>query len=593
MSQPQLSLDSLTLRGYLAELRPLLAGAFLQKFSQLSDWDYRLIFRQPHGQPAPQADPAPPEAAARESQRILMVRLLPGQPRLTLGAPDNLQAVPPKGFSMLVRKSAQGRPLFGLDQMGLERVIELRFPAVRLMIELLDRQPNLLLVRESDQLILGGHQLGRQGERFLRPGLIYSLPPRPELPSADVCPDEAWFVELEQATGPLVKELVSRLFGLPAAGAQELVRRAALVGERSAQGQDVRRLAEVWSGMFSDLDGGRASAGISPDGRLQSFPLTADRLFPSLLAAEASLSLHSAPEKLASSTLTRRSLEQRLAGSKKRLLRQQEHLRGDLALVDRAEELQQTADLLIHHKDSLPKGPALVELPTWDGSGTVSCELEAGLSARLMAQKLYKKASKYRRAAPILTGRLELLQREVERVDELIAALGHLRDPELLAEFAAKVEELLKATVRTGGKPERPTTKPSASASSGAAPSGPRRFSFQGFAILVGRNPRQNEQLLTRFAARGDLWLHARDYPGSHVLIKTAGRLADPEVVEAAATLAARYSQGARETKLTVVCAEAQHVRKAGGGPAGKVIYEDELSLVVDPQAAAPGLIAL
>jgi predicted ribosome quality control (RQC) complex YloA/Tae2 family protein len=95
---------------------------------------------------------------------------------------------------------------------------------------------------------------------------------------------------------------------------------------------------------------------------------------------------------------------------------------------------------------------------------------------------------------------------------------------------------------------------------------GPRRFtSAEGYTILVGRNSRQNEHVTFDLAGSDDLWLHARGWPGSHVVIRSGGRPVSQETVAQAAGLAAFYSKAQREAWVDVIVAERRRVRRPPG----------------------------
>jgi predicted ribosome quality control (RQC) complex YloA/Tae2 family protein len=114
-----------------------------------------------------------------------------------------------------------------------------------------------------------------------------------------------------------------------------------------------------------------------------------------------------------------------------------------------------------------------------------------------------------------------------------------------------------------------------------------------GTPILVGRNSRQNDLVTFRRAAPNDIWLHAHGVPGSHVIIKSAGRPVDEETLHQAARLAARFSAARREGRVQVDYAERRYVRRIKGAPAGMVTYTHEETLVVEPADAGDGSVAM
>lgn len=111
-----------------------------------------------------------------------------------------------------------------------------------------------------------------------------------------------------------------------------------------------------------------------------------------------------------------------------------------------------------------------------------------------------------------------------------------------------------------------------------------RRFFFQGFEILVGKNSQNNDLLTQKYAYKEDLWLHARDVGGSHVVLKyQAGKQFPTEVLEKAASLAAWYSQRKTDTLCPVICTPKKYVRKVKGAAAGEVVVDKEEVIMIEP----------
>lgn len=109
-------------------------------------------------------------------------------------------------------------------------------------------------------------------------------------------------------------------------------------------------------------------------------------------------------------------------------------------------------------------------------------------------------------------------------------------------------------------------------------------YLHMGFRILVGRNAAANDRLLQRYGYKEDLWLHAKDVPGSHVLIKhQAGKVFPKPVIERAAQYAAWYSKRKTDTLCPVSVTPRKFVRKRKGDPAGAVVVERESVILVEP----------
>jgi predicted ribosome quality control (RQC) complex YloA/Tae2 family protein len=118
----------------------------------------------------------------------------------------------------------------------------------------------------------------------------------------------------------------------------------------------------------------------------------------------------------------------------------------------------------------------------------------------------------------------------------------------------------------------------------GGGRSGPTRLTHDGYVIWVGRNSRQTEQVTFKTANSDDFWLHARNVPGAHVIIRNDGRRIPDELVEQAASIAAYYSSKRGDTKVDVDITRCKYVKAIRGAGPGMVTYRNERTITVEPQ---------
>lgn len=536
--------DALTLRAYQQEVSgrfPL--PWFVQKISQIHDHDYLLSCRLGPG----------------ERLRWL-ISLRPGDPTWSRWQGAKPQARPPSSFTMLCRKHLQGRPLLALESHYPERCLSLVFPHHRLILELLDRHPNLVLV-DSESRVLGAHQMRRAGDRLLRIRQPYLSPPRPPLPEAQTL--SAYQLEefyLSEPPPEWPQSLLKHCFGLSPEACRCL----------STRWDD---LQTSWKALWDRCQPGNYRACKSGErlslwGNLDSGPLSLLEVEESSWARSPSLALPGLEQE-------RQRALKGLERQRRKLQTRLEKLAQDRTQVTRADLLQREGELLLTYQHQLPKGKEQVELLDFDGERRLQIQLDPALSALEVARKRLRRAAKLRRSLPIVESRVTQTQEELRQLE--VRRL-QLEQAESLAE--------LKAWLKP---PQDPQVRP------GVRASGPRSYLFElpeqpSYQILVGRSPRQNDALIRRLAARNDLWFHVKDAPGAHVVLKTAGRSPETEVIEAAAYLAARYSSRAEESRVLVSFTSSQRVRKPAGSPAGFVLYDEELTLWVQPGLPPSGL---
>jgi predicted ribosome quality control (RQC) complex YloA/Tae2 family protein len=235
-------------------------------------------------------------------------------------------------------------------------------------------------------------------------------------------------------------------------------------------------------------------------------------------------------------------------------------LRQWLAASEDAQGLRRRADFLMLHAPDLGRGTAAVAGEDLAGGERLAFAVSPRRNGIENAEDFYRKARKLDRGRPRVSARLQRIEAE-------------------LAQWQAALRDLDSG--REVGAPVRDVVSRRATQAAPTPISSPRQFEVDGYVILVGRNSAQNDQLVRQARPR-DLWLHARDVPGSHVVVRRE-REAEipPRVVQEAARLAARYSKADRRGKVAVVCAEARHVRKPRRGPSGLAIVTHDSTLTV------------
>jgi predicted ribosome quality control (RQC) complex YloA/Tae2 family protein len=235
---------------------------------------------------------------------------------------------------------------------------------------------------------------------------------------------------------------------------------------------------------------------------------------------------------------------------------------------DRAAELRGIADLLMARLHQVPRGADRVELEDFQG-GTRAIELDPSLSAAENAKSLYDRARKRSRAAERLPARARSVRAEHRRLEALLDAMEEgSADREDVARWLDRVRP---ADGRTDGSDERLPYR--AYRSSG------------GLEIRVGRSGRANDALTFHHSAPDDIWLHARDVAGAHVILRWPDRNQNPprrDLLEAA-ILAALHSKARTSAAVPVDWTRRKYVRSPRKAPPGVVLPDRITTLFVEP----------
>jgi predicted ribosome quality control (RQC) complex YloA/Tae2 family protein len=454
------------------------------------------------------------------------------------------------------------------DERWLEIEIDAGGPdrASRFVVELLTNQWNVIALT-PDRTILTTLWTRETRERVLRPGVPY-VPPGggnrgPRLGADGPVDRETWRALL-QSTPPAERRgvLIRELAWLSPLNADAILGAADLDGawERYAE---LVRLPEARPRI---LELGRPTPYPLP------LPDVIARPADSLLAAMTEAVTGPAAPTLAPEV--RDALDRRI----EQVRRRAERLRAELEEAPaRAAALRHRADLLMAQLHRVRKGDARVELDDFAG-GTLALELDPTRTPVANAQALYDRARKRERAAERLPARVRQDEAETERLERLCAAVeAGTADPAEAARF------LSDARPREGAGSEEGARVPY------------RRYrSSGGLEIRVGRTGRANDELTFHHSAPDDIWLHARDAAGAHVILRWADRDRNPpqQDLAEAAVLAALHSRARTSGTVPVDWTRRKHVRKPRKAPPGAVLPDRVSTLFVEPDPTLPERLA-
>ncbi|MEB3335564.1 MAG: NFACT RNA binding domain-containing protein [Cyanobacteriota bacterium] len=560
-------IDATTLRALVAELRVALVPSRFEKAQQPDGQTLQLALRHLDG------------------VQWLELGWLAEAPRLLA-----IPAPPRKGegstLAAQLQHGLRGLALVALHQAGLERVVRLDFaarpgeaPRRHLVLELMGRHSNLFLLNEQGQVIALARQVRLSQSRW-RPigtGDAYTPPPEPrgEVPRSDE-PRDRWQRRLLALPQPLAQALLETYQGVSPSLVRQLLaadrQGEALPGEDPVQRLDAAQWDTLWRRWriwLAAVEGERFSLGWDPEGGYRCWG--ADQEWEAGEGGQPPLAIHRA---LAEATRTwlegrhreqrRHALRHRVEGLRERERRQAAEQESLLAATAGSDQLQHEAD-------------ALLCLPT-----PTKEQIQE-------AQRLYKKARKQRRSVAAIQPRLEGHRQRLAWLED---ALVYADQADQLDQLAALEEDLqalepkAKAMARARARPRSPGQAP-------APPPQPLELrSPSGLALQVGRNHRQNEWISFRQARRGDLWFHAQEVPGSHVVLKASEGPADDNDLAAAADLAAHFSRGRGNARVPVVMVPIETLQRLPGAGAGTVRHRGGEILWGQPDRAQALLIA-
>ncbi len=228
-------------------------------------------------------------------------------------------------------------------------------------------------------------------------------------------------------------------------------------------------------------------------------------------------------------------------------------------------DYRQKADIIMANLHRIEPRTQEIELFDFYHNESVTIKLNPNLSPQKNAEHFYRKAKNQQKEVEILENNIAKKKELVVDIKKIMEEVGMAPDLKNL-KF---LNEKYKIDLAPEKQPDVERFK---------------SYEHMGFRILVGRNAKNNEELTFEYGYKDDLWLHAKDVSGSHVLIKfQSGKHFPRPVIERAGQLAAYYSKNRRLSVCPVIYTEKKYVRKLKGAPPGTVRVEKENILFVNP----------
>jgi len=209
----------------------------------------------------------------------------------------------------------------------------------------------------------------------------------------------------------------------------------------------------------------------------------------------------------------------------------------------------------------------------------VTISLNKNLTPSENAQKYFKKYSKMKTAKIELTHQIGITKEEVDYLENIILSIENCENLAELLDIREELGKLGYLKIKNkGNKEAKLTTKQTKLTTK------PHEFiSSDGFKILVGKNNKQNDHLTLKIADNNDIWMHTKNIPGSHVIIKCEEKEVSEQTIFEGAMLAAYFSKGKLSSKVPVDYTNKKNIKKPNGSKPGMVIYETNSTIYVDP----------
>lgn len=496
----------------------------------------------------------------------------------------------PPPLCRVLRRNIEGFEIRRVVQVAGDRIIELQLMGRdgdrKLVFELLGRFSNLLLLAADGKI---DACLRTDARRAIRVGGTYHAPAISGKVAFDAMqvsevleeevPGEGIGRE-DQDPDQLAKRICARVAGISPLLARECLDRSAATGKSLGPVlKDITRVVtDGGAPVYAYTDAEERLVLVTPIrmGHLgKRFEFTE---MPSFLEAMARWYRETAAEwELAH---LRARLTRRLREKRRRLRRDREATARDLVEAEREAEFRLAGEMILAQPDRVSRGMKEVALQNLYGSGaeTITVSLDPALAPQENATRYFQRAAKAQRKRDVAHERKKAREDELASVESLLAEAEAAADADELRAVAKRIENALgpdaSSATQSAGKEQRPDPLRRVA----------RVFTTtDGHTVYVARGAREGDILLRRFARGSDLWLHTRDVPGSHVVLRKEQKqekLSEETLLDAG-HLAAHFSKARGEAVVPLHVTEVKNLRRPRSGSPGKVTIARDRTLAV------------
>ena len=519
-------------------------------------------------------------------------------------------------FCMLLRKHLQNGRILSVTQPGLERILRFEVEHLdemgdlcrhTLVIELMGKHSNIIFLNDKEQIVDSIKHISSlvSSVREVLPGRPYFVPDTRGKKDPLTETEEGLDALLSGSRTPTAKLLMSSYTGISTEMAEELCFRAALQNDRSASSmtnEERRNLGEAFFGLLGSVRSGRFKPCIyyqkeegGRRGAPAGYAAVSMRIYADFPEHFTEVPCGSMSELL--ETFYAQKNEVTRIRQKSVDLRHivQTILERDIHKYDlQCKQIRDTekrdkyrvyGELLNAYGYSVPAGARSCELDNYYTGGKITVPLDPTLSPVQNARKYFDRYTKLKRTHEALTALTAEVKSEIEHLQSIKTSLDLATNEGDLAQIRRELEDNGFVKRHGVGGKQRPGFNKTGRKGQARTPvSKPLHYiSSDGYDIYVGKNNTQNDALTFHFSDPSDIWMHANDMPGSHVILRSGGKSMEEipdRAFEEAASLAAWYSAGREQGKVEIDYLYRRGVKKPGGAKPGFVVYYTNYSIL-------------
>lgn len=496
----------------------------------------------------------------------------------------------PPMFCMLLRKYIEGSKIKKINIPNHERIFEIFVDSYSelgdteelvLSVELMGKYSNIILYKNSDKTIIGcAHNIGSEKSRVreLSGGLPYIYPEQPQKKDILSTSKEEFFHDMKLLHQPIFWELNQLYYDISVPMAKELCDCCNIYSDfEKISAIETQKIFDLYDKTCSALSSMTLNPSISSDKSTYS-------IFS--LKKEANQTYYSSINEMLNDYFGHFVFEDKMNKIKNKILnitnKNIKYLKKEIEKLtptqndsEKALKYKQIGDILAANLYMLTEKQNSVTLKNfYDNNNDITITLNPSISINDNIQKYYKLHSKAKTAMVMNKQRIEKLKEDLYYFLEIQTSTNYADKISTLLEIKEELvsQKILEDTQHVEKKQKTKNTIEL------------DREEINGYTIFIGKNNKQNDYIVSKISRPNDIWMHAQNMPGSHILIKLPpGEETPPDdILLRGAQLAAYYSQGRNSKKVEILYTKRKYLKKPPGAKPGYVTYTEEKTIVVD-----------
>ncbi len=488
----------------------------------------------------------------------------------------------PPMFCMLLRKHIEGYILEDVYQVENDRMIIFEIKGrneigdvsyKQLIIEIMGRHSNIVLVDKTRNIILDSVKhvsFAVNSHRAILPGQPYIYPPEQNKQNPFSAVEEDLLRKIDFNSGKLDRQIVEQFAGTSPLFAKEVIYQSGIANRTTVPKTFILMIQRIANGELKPSIMSTENKEVyylfpleHVNGEIKSF-LTISEMLDRFYFGKAERDRVKQQGN---------DIERLIINEKEKNEKKIEKLEDTLKEAEKADQLQRFGELLTANLYAAKKGMQEIEVIDYydETGGTVAITLDPRRTPSENAQKYFSKYQKAKNSVSIVIEQIEKAREEVIYFENLLQQVQSASPKD--------IQEIREELIEGGYIRSRQKRNPKKM--SNAKPILDHYLSSNGTEIIVGKNNKQNDYLTNKLAARDEIWLHTKDIPGSHVVIRS--KEPTEETIHEAANLAAYYSKARNSSSVPVDFTKVRFVKKPNGAKPGFVIYDNQQTVYVTP----------